>query len=186
MKSWKLLFIVFLLITSKPSWAQTDTIPWSDNVKLSWTDFKGVPDKTSPFFAYTSYSMNISYSYTVGIINVRLGCYFEGDKSWVKKDKEKDSLLMHEKGHFAIAEIFARKARKSITDTVVTKSNINEVIKAIYNKASIDCSSYQAQYDNETKHSVIYPKQVEWLKKIYSELNSLKAYSNTVVTKNIQ
>jgi hypothetical protein len=186
MKSWKLLFIALLLIGVKPVMAQTDTIPWKDNIKLTWADFKGAPDNASSFFAYTDYMMNIGYSYNESTVSIHLGCYFDRNKSWVRKDKERDSLLMHEQAHFAIAEIFARKARKWLTDTVVNKSNVSDVINAIYSKASRDCSNYQIQYDNETKHSVIYAKQVEWLNKIYSELNSLKAYSHTVVQKNIR
>jgi hypothetical protein len=186
MKPVRLVLLTFLLLFTKPVWAQTDTIPWQDGIKLTWADFKGTPDNSARFLAYTDYMMTINYSYNGSSINIRLGCYFDRNKSWVKAGKEKDSLLMHEKAHFAIAEIYARKARKAITDTTLLQSNINDVIQAIYNRASKECNLYQVQYDNETQHSKIYKKQVEWLNKIYAQLDALKAYSSTVVQKNIQ
>jgi len=191
MKPKKLILLIFLSLFTIAIQAQSrgiDTIPWHDDLKLTWADFKGAPDNSSAYDAYTDYLITFNYSYTsLGArISVRLANYFDRDKSWVKKDKEKDSLLMHEKGHFAIAEIYARKARKIITDTVILQSNVTDILQGVYSRIVKECSNREAQYDDETQHSKITAKQIEWLQEIYSELDGLKAYLNPVVEKSFQ
>jgi hypothetical protein len=189
MKSKRFILLTFSLFTAIYSKGQPalDTIAWHDDVKLTWVDFKGTPDMSLSFDAFTRYSIQFKYNYLSNIgINIYLWSYFDRNKSWVKHGKEKDSLLIHEKAHFALAEVYARKARKALADTVVTKSNVNDILTGIYIRIMHDCDKREAQYDIETQHSKISAKQIEWLNEIYSELDELKAYSNPVVQKTFQ
>jgi len=185
----KLILFTALLALSMTAGAQkrkVDTIPWHDGINLTWDDFKGTPDEGMSYFAYTDYMITLNCSFNQNTLNVTIGSYFDRLHSWVKKGKEKDSLLLHEKAHFAIAEIYARKERKTLTDTVINQSNVSAVLNFINTKAMQDCHNREVLYDDETNHSIITAKQIEWLQEVYKELDELKAYSNTVVQKTIQ
>jgi hypothetical protein len=186
MRHFRLILLASLLVSSGAILAQTDTIAWRDDVKITWDDFKGRASSSSPYYANTDYMINFGYNYSDNDAKIHVGCYFDRHKSWVIKSKERDSLLMHEKTHFAIAEIFARKARKILMDTVMHQSDINNIVTYVNRKTMQDCKQYQDQYDNETQHSIITAKQIEWMKKVYEELDALKAYSNTEIQKTLQ
>ena len=145
MKPIRLSILTLLLLSSALMQGQSDTISWHDGVKITWADFKGAPNKSVPYFANTTYLISIGYKYRGSDAKIHVGCYFDRDKSWVIKSKEKDSLLLHEKLHFAIAELFARKARKIITDTALQASDINNVLNAIDERVMKECDEYQDQ-----------------------------------------
>jgi hypothetical protein len=180
------LILFALLLFSGAVLGQTDTIAWHDGVKITWDDFKGKPNTSVPYYANTDYMIDMGFSSIDSKATIHVGCYFDRDKSWVIKSKERDSLLMHEKTHFAIAELFARKARKIFTDTVMHASDVNNIISSVNRRIMKEHREYQDEYDNETKHSVITAKQIEWMKKVYKELDAYKAYSNTEIQKTLQ
>ena len=57
-----------------------------------------------------------------------LKAIFSKDSSWVLKNAVKDSeLLQHEKLHFDITEIFARKCRKELRAIEVIQQNVPKI-----------------------------------------------------------
>jgi hypothetical protein len=80
-----------------------------------------------------------------------------------------------------IAKIYARKLRQSITVLKTTKEKAVESISMLDKWNDERLEYYQRLYDTETNHSKIKPKQIEWERKVNSELKSLNAYQSTEI-----
>ncbi|MCA1553824.1 MAG: DUF4157 domain-containing protein, partial [Chloroflexi bacterium] len=114
-------------------------IYYEDRSALTWADFTGGPDASSPFDAVTWSGMEFpalqpeqkadstgkkctagkksttEYSATVALnpaINVR--ALMKPDQSWVKEGKKVDKLLKHEQGHFDISNVLAEKTEAQL------------------------------------------------------------------------
>ena len=89
-------------------------IVWNNAQPLQWTDYKGSP--SSSYHAYTH--SNIGFSYASKIYRDRTELKFvvenkfNPSRSWVRQSKRTASLLKHERLHFDISELHARKLRK--------------------------------------------------------------------------
>ena len=106
-------------------------IKWNEDRKLTWDDFKAAPLKMGSTAAMTTTHLGFSYSVANGKITYKIDCQFEKNKSWglVKNDW----ILKHEQGHFDIAEIFARKLNKSLTNTNLIKLHFKKILMLFIN-----------------------------------------------------
>lgn len=165
-------FIFPLLILFQP---QDDYIKWQEERKLTWDDFKAEPLKMGNTAAMTTTHLGFSYNVVNGKATYKIDCRFEKSKSWglVKNDW----ILKHEQGHFDIAEIFARKLHKSVSEYQFNKSSFQKDLNSIYKSVVDEKETFQQQYDDETDYSRNKPKQEEWLKKIESDLKSNKTWA---------
>lgn len=168
-------FIINLLTFPLLSFAQSDTIYWKSNYKLTWDDFEERPDTSLMQAALTH--CNISYkSYEQGDkLAFKVTCFFNKSKSW-SKHKDNMELLNHEQGHFNIAELFARKLRKELLQYNYNEATVLKDVPAIFKKILADKKAYNALYDNETELSKNKDKQDYWDKKIMKELEELKEF----------
>ena len=146
-----------------------DYIYWSENVKLTWNDFKCKDELKSKHGA----SSQIETKIRLDLSDKNVDVIFVRNLSCKKKDAEYDlGLLKHEQYHFNIAELFARKYRKIILEHPDT--NDTEVFYKIHK----DERQYQDLYDSETNHSLNREKQKQWEIKIDQELQKLQKYSS--------
>jgi len=158
-------------------------IYWHER-KLEWKDFEYKPKELSKPSAITSSGIEFNRnSNDIKSLNLIVIACFNKKESWRKEKEINVETLNHEQKHFDITEIFARKLRKSIKDTVfenivVAQKAINIIHKNIMKEWDI----YQDKYDAETKHSIDKEKQLEWDKKIEDELIELKNFTNNVIT----
>lgn len=154
-------------------------ILWDEYRKLSWDDFKGIPDEVSDYKAITSSFIGFtSITYGDSIV-LSIPCYFVKTESW-SKNKMGKSLLSHEQLHFDVAEIIARKIRKECS-THISKSleETSNILQSYYDKYYGEYwDNINNQYDSETDHGIIESKQKEWEQKIAKELKSLEVYSS--------
>ena len=104
----------------------------------------------------------------------KITCTFSKTKSWGLH--KTDYILMHEQGHFDIAEIFARKLNKKMSEYKFNKNSFKEDLKEIYQSIAIEKDAFQNQYDEETNHSIKKEKQAEWLKKISDQLKEFEIF----------
>ena len=171
--------ILFLTAFIFPLWVlsqlEEDYIKWKDDRRLTWNDFKAAAQKIGNTAAMTTTHLGFAYNVANGIITYTIDCRFEKNKSWglVKNDW----ILKHEQGHFDIAEIFARKLNKSITEYQFNRSSFQKDLDAIYKSVVDEKEKFQQQYDDETDYSRNKTKQEEWLKKIESELKQNKSWA---------
>jgi hypothetical protein len=183
MKNYKqiyLLLLLFSLLASQEAKSQTDKniytsddyIVWGKQ-ELTWKDFKG-PVLSKDFngtYGGFSFYQNIDgkwYAFA----------YFNKNRSW--HNTESDKQLIHEKYHFNIVEIHARKLRKAIIEnkwTMDSVQQINYLVKSLL----AESASMQNLYDEETDHSKNRAKQKAWEAKIDQQLNELQNYSSMVI-----
>ena len=169
-------------------------IPWDENKKLVWSDFKG-DNPNSPFAAYTTWYVSWNYSW---IFSNTEECYyefsrisananFEKDKSWIKKGRESDWLLNHEQRHFDIAQVLAKEFNERVQidlkgekfpcpsskkdSATINKKTWNK-IQNVFDQEHKKALEMEKDYENDTNHGNNSNKQIEWDKKIQLLLNA--------------
>ncbi len=170
-----LLLLLLPLFSFRPGYKE-NIIPWSADRKLSWSDYKGRPDKEIEAAASTATFLGISYSVSREGFTYKIICHFSKDKSWVRH--KTDLILAHEQGHFDIAEIFARKLNKRMQEYRFNAARFEKEAGQIYQDITREKEALQRQYDAETNHSINVTKQEEWLVKISGLLKELEAYAS--------
>ena len=88
-----------------------------------------------------------------------------------------DYILSHEQGHFDIAEIFARKLNKKMSEYNFNKKTYQQEVNKIYQDILDEKEAMQNDYDRQTNHSINKEKQAEWLKKIEKMLDQYKDFA---------
>ena len=168
--------IVFASLTFSVAQSDKDFIHWKEDIKLSWSDFKGKPIKTSSYHAQTQGSLNYTFDNDgPGAYIFNLNVKFDKKKSWVKSEEATDNLLNHERGHFDIYEIYGRTIIKRIKETkALTGLKFSENIEKIFRKSFDELQKFQQEYDDETNHSKILEKQEEWNEKLQDLLKELE------------
>jgi len=169
-------------LTATVSWrgvnrSGSDTIFYNPDSKLVWNDFKGHPDNRSIAAAITSsgfgYSCSMRATNNKGGLNISVYCFYDKDKSWVKRNLANEYALTHEQHHFDITYIatciFIRKLRAA----KFTFDNYNELLDRLYNESYDELESMQNQYDNETLNGRLKNVQADWNNKIDLQLSGM-------------
>lgn len=169
-------FLSFFLFQDSP------TITWQHEYRLEWSDFNGTPKKETSVVAVTA--SGISFSFSTKTTKTKLIDYsyiikahFYSEQSWCVKERATPNILNHERLHFDITELFARKFRQRIEATNFTL-DINKQMEAIHNAINAELEAMQNTYDAETSNSQNIEKQSEWQTKIILQLNKLAYYSS--------
>lgn len=153
-----------------------DLVNWSASRKLTWADYKGSPDPASDAAASTTTYLSIEYNINSNSFGYKIQSRFSRTRSWGLHKTE--YIQSHEQGHFDIAEIYARKLHKEMSEYKFDKKTFRKDLKKIYDDVTEEKEEFQNQYDRETRHSINKARQAEWLKKIEDLLQEYKAYAN--------
>lgn len=169
-------FIACLFIQDEP------TITWNLSNRLEWSDFQGAPKPHQDVVAVTASGLSFGYStkrYNTGRIDYDFDvtAHFYPEKSWYVKEHVTNNTLNHERLHFDITELHARKFRQLVRSTEFS-DNINQEMDAINVKINEQLRAMQKKYDAETDHSRLIEKQEEWQHFIVDELVKLKRFAN--------
>lgn len=173
----------FLLLLTSPMahvWPQEsadaaiEQLSWNEFYKLQWDDFQGEPDKNSLGDAATSVAIKAKPFLVRKKINYDVVAVFNREKSWVR-DKSL-SLLAHEQLHFDIAELYARKIRKKVSELTADGVDDIKVFNAAIHELLQESNEVDLQYDLETLHGALSKKQEKWTKNVKEELASLHQY----------
>lgn len=150
----------------KPS---TDTfISWNENRKLSWDDYKGVPDMDLKASAITYCELGFRMSKPTIFHKTKYVVYnnFFPEQSWVKPEFKTDEILLkHEQGHFDLAQVYAKKLNLSLQKKHPAQAR--KIWKKIYDKYV----QAQQRYDRETKYGTDSLQQKKWNEYIQKELS---------------
>lgn len=173
--------LILLLLASVPLqlFAQTrheELLDWDANRRLSWADYKAKPDQNSDAAASTTSILVISYNISSTGFTYKIECRFSKTRSWGLHKTE--YILSHEQGHFDIAEIFARKLHKKMSEYRFNKRTYQKDLDKIYEEVVKEKEKMQNDYDRETNHSINKEKQAEWLQKIRQLLEEYKNYAD--------
>jgi hypothetical protein len=151
-----------------PADGSEQEIRWVPNHRLSWSDFKGRPDRSSGMDALTESGISFSWSCDARGFHQETYSMFVPTKSWVKT--KTPELLKHEQLHFDITELHARKIRKYFGEMRnpcrMGQRGINTAAERFI-RASTEM---QHLYDKESGHSEIEAEQRRWEQEIAMEL----------------
>lgn len=161
--------------TTLSSTASSEYILWEELRPLSWSDFRGAVNHSSHADAATAISISAKpYMYKKRIFYV-VDARFIPEQSWCRAKSE--SLLRHEQLHFDIAELYARKARKKISEYrqmgVRDIAEYNAAISAVLEESN----RVDIKYDFDTLHGSLPEKQSSWEKEIALELEMMKPFA---------
>ena len=110
--------------------SDTDTLEWSSDYSLTWSDFKA---EYNPAIYEDSHSvMKYRFTWTVDsdeinddivffIENIQLFTEFHPLLSWVRPTEANDELLKHEQGNFDLAEKINRENLKNLQNNFYEK-----------------------------------------------------------------
>jgi len=148
-------------------------VPWSDDIRLNWTDFKGKVPLAEESAATTA--SGISYSYSANLLHhevkldFEVNAYFYPKESWYRPKLCDENTLAHEQLHFDITEVFARKMRDKLRRTSFS-DDVKAEVRKVYADILKELQTYQERYDWETNFSRNREKQLEWNQKIAEAL----------------
>jgi hypothetical protein len=172
-------FLLSLLLTPLFLFAQNteeELLKWSASRRLSWSDYKAKPNPNSDAAATTTTVLAVDYNFNNNQFGFTIKSQFSKTRSWgVHKT---DYILSHEQGHFDIAEVFARKLHKNLSEYRFNKKTYQKDLKKIYSDITEEKEEVQNNYDKETSHSINKEKQAEWLKKISAMLEEYSAWAD--------
>jgi hypothetical protein len=174
----KWIFVVCFLITNM---LFGQRIYWDEDRKLTWSDFKSNINRKGGdnVVAYTNCGWIYSYeksSDPKAPVKIKVETVFNVGKSWKDVKRINDYVLLHEQKHFDVAEVFARKLRKEISEKIKTSSDFDKYFKGIYNRILKEYQDFQRAYDGETKNGMVEEKQSEYNRIIAEELEIYKSY----------
>jgi len=154
---------------------QENKISWSPTQKLTWEDFRGVPNALDLYVASTNSGISFSFFYKehngVELVSTTVVSNFYPDLSWYRPHNVSKYILAHEQTHFNITELHARKLREQLS---TLSYNNTYKIKAteLYNKIEAERRLMQRTYDKETNHSNNKEEEYKWQQ--FVEQNLLK------------
>ncbi len=156
--------------------AKEEMMEWDAAKRLTWADYKANPDPESDAAASTTTYLSIEYNISSNKFSYNIKSLFSKDRSWGRHRSK--YILGHEQGHFDIAEIFARKLHKEMSEYKFNKRTYQKDLKKIYEKVTKEKEETQNKYDEETRHSINRRLQAEWLTKIEEMLLEYEEWSD--------
>ena len=164
---------------------ETSFVIWSSNYRLKWSDFKA---ESNPAIFEDSHSV-IKYGFTwvvnseklndeiVFLIDkIEISVEFHPLLSWVRNSESTDSLLMHEQGHFDLAEmikrdyekilknkfydkVFPTRGQNEAQEKQFAKEDSSKMISIEIDKLSEILRKKRNEYDIETEYGKNYLNQ---------------------------
>lgn len=176
MKSFCIFLLAFIPFTALAQEEIEEYLRWNASRKLTWADYKASPDPNSDAAASTTTSLSIEYNIGSSGFSYKIKSRFSKTRSWVLH--KTDYILSHEQGHFDLAEVFARKLHKQMSEYVFNKKTYQIDLDKIYKTITEEKTKMQDDYDRETRHSINKEKQADWLKKIAALLKEYEDWGN--------
>ncbi len=173
------LFLPILLLFSAFTHQNTSEILWGQRL-IQWDDFKGRPEMRGKYVASLSSSIQVAGRFVNrDSVVYEVKASMNTQKSWVAI--KSDTLLQHERCHFDITEMYARKLRKEMLKRRFSAATLNKEVSKLFRKMNEERNQMQILYDEETNHSIHYQKQLAWEKKIAQALLELEGFKQVEV-----
>ncbi len=174
--------LLLAIVLSVFMFQDNPTMSWRHGYRLQWSDFEGAPERLNNVVAVTASGISFSFSSKTSETklldyNFTVKADFYPQESWCLKDRVTANILNHERLHFDITELYARKFRQRIKNTTFTL-NISRQMEQLHDAINEELEIMQNAYDAETKHSQNIEKQKEWQAKIILQLNNLAYYGS--------
>jgi hypothetical protein len=152
---------------------------WSPHRLLQWSDFLGTADMTSEAAALTSYVLSFDTECLGNRFTFRVVSRFLPAASWVKAghlvQRESGLTLQHERTHFDLSEVQARRARLAMAALPSPCALDDQARDALLQPIAQDDAREQERYDRETAHGTNARRQAEWDERVRTWLRELPA-----------
>lgn len=173
-------------LLTKVEWTNQTSMPANEVIyyvpgdKLIWANFKGKsPADNGRTAAITmsgfGYMASLTSSGKNAELNIKVYCFFNKNKSWVRPGKTTDYILNHEQLHFDISYIAACNFIERIQNANITTKDYNSLLSRIYNESIESMNKMQDDYDGQTRNGQEIAIQDKWDKHINNKM--------TVITK---
>lgn len=172
---------LFALLLFLGCLVQGQEIRWDPNRPVEWKDFQGPADNNAWQSATTVTQIKMSMKGKPEGVQVLIDCVFLPKRSWVKSGHKQHTLLMHERGHFELRELYARKMRKAIEEARITRRNAGRKIKRIYKRYNRKCNRANKKYDRQSDFSRDREGQAKWSILIPKELEEYRQYTKRML-----
>lgn len=164
--------------TEKTKLPASSTVYFSKSRMLTWDDFRGTPVQEGRAAAITvsgfGYNADVLRTDTEGTINIQVYCYFDQDKSWVKKEHKNDYVLNHEQLHFNVSYIAAIEFVNKLRNTKFTAGNYKTLLPQLYADGMKRMEQLQMEYDSETRNGLDKDIQAKWDERLRIALEQSK------------
>jgi hypothetical protein len=179
MKTLLILASVALLSFVNP---KDDLISWGSR-SIEWSDFKARPNTSFKTVALTASTITLNSKYDANNnLIIVIENFFITNKSWTSTS---DSIVLeHERRHFDLSEVYARKIRKALKEKKFNVKKLNEEVNAVFVKYNKDLGNQQKLYDSETNHSINKTMQKQWSARIEAELIELSEFGDAACVLN--
>lgn len=160
--------------------SDTQTMSWTEDYKLTWSDFRGEPNYNTKAAAVTAAGLSFNYSVNkrdnqiVGF-KTNISADFYPQHSWRKEEIINDYILSHEQLHFDITELHARYFRARVKQLKPSKNIVNE-LQMVLDSINKELEIMQLKYDDESKYSIDKDGQLFWTNYVASALKSQAAF----------
>jgi len=180
MKKTTPLYALLLILSISTHLKAQSTIQWSKDLKLTWPDFKAIPNEEIIAYALTSYKIEILPSNVAVDSNNNIPNYetltvvanFYTTHSWVFE--KSDYLLSHEQLHFDIAGLYAYKMRTEFEKLKKQKVANFDSYSEVYKKLWAECREVQKAYDKETNHGQRVEENNQWIANITQQISHIE------------
>lgn len=159
------------VVSSEKSY--NEYLTWSPERRLSWDDFKALPDNANPHHALTAANLAVNARCKDNNYTYEVNCVFLPEQSW-SKNKKSEKLLAHEQLHFDLTEVHARQLRRDLQrlNCSSLKANLNTVVQNAFRNWKAE----QDAFDKACAHGLDKEKQQAWAQDIDLRLKELQAY----------
>ena len=169
--------LILTLFSFKKVSAQ-DTLYWSSGYKLTPKDFHGKPDTTASYPSISTCGIKYIGHASKNAVQTEAFGIFIRPKSWAVLYEDDSLWLIHERLNFDIAELFARKLRKSFFEYKFRYATVQQDLDSLYDINHNEMNEMHASYEKETNHGLDESAQSIWNHKIKSELEKFEKYSS--------
>jgi hypothetical protein len=174
------------VLSASATYGSSDSVTWG-SYRLQPSDFRGRSD-TAVFgrnhFALTVWKLTYYHRWVArtGQAEVLVYAWFDCRRSWIRPaEKRNTRLLLHEQGHFDLAELLARRFRKKLAENRFPRQAYAEAISNLFSALLTETNALQQDYDENTQFGNDTSEQTRWQKRIQAELQSLQAFASPQV-----
>lgn len=170
-----MLLVIVLFFSLTFSYSEDEYIEWNPFYQLQWDDFRGEPAPGARGDAGAVVKIQAQPYRIKDEVFYDVKALFNRDKSWVRDGS--DILLKHERLHFDLAELYARKIRQRIEqlkhDHVKDISVFNAAIRELLDESN----EVDIRYDVETLHGAMSRQQKKWNLSVCDELKAMEHFA---------
>lgn len=159
-----------------PGTVTNDTVYYSPERKLIWSDFTGTITPGSAAAAETmpgfSYNATVIQKKDTTFVHVYLQVYFVRNESWFLPGNDNAYALSHEQIHFDIASLAGQEFKDSLTARDFSSQYYPIEIHFLYWNIWRKMTNTEELFDKDTDHGLNHGAEAVWAKRVRKALLS--------------